>query len=243
MSTPPAYWLRNVRKAHDTGFVLDVPQLEIQSGDVLALLGPTGAGKSTLLRLLAGLDRPDSGSIELNATPFEASRLPLATRRRITMVSQRPLLLTGSVRMNVAYGLRLRKAENVEQRVESILQRLALDRIAAQSAATLSGGQTQLVALARALVLEPEVLLLDEPTAHFDPAHVALAEEVLREFCQRTRSTVVWATHNLFQAQRVSQRSMLLLDGKLVEIAPTEQVFDSPRDPRTADFVQGRMVY
>src|SRR5262249_54751712 len=107
----------------------------------------------------------------------------------------------------------------------------------------LSGGEVQLVALARALALEPEVLLLDEPTAHLDPARVALVEEVLGEYQRLRHSTLVWATHNLFQARRVAHRGALLLEGRLIECGPTQTFFEGPFDPRTAAFVQGQMVY
>jgi tungstate transport system ATP-binding protein len=93
------------------------------------------------------------------------------------------------------------------------------------------------------LAVEPDVLLLDEPTAHLDPARVALVEEVVGEFQRRRQATLVWATHNLFQARRVAHRVALLLDGRLVEVAPTQTFFEAPSDPRTAAFVQGKMVY
>jgi tungstate transport system ATP-binding protein len=243
MTDATLYRLQDLQKSHGSTFTLHVHQLDIRRGEVLGLLGPTGAGKSTLLQLLVGLETPTSGDIRFDGSPFISTDLPLPTRRRMTLLHQRPILLTGSVRLNVEYGLRLRGSQGRSRKVEGVLDRLGLTKIALQSAQTLSGGQVQLVALARALVIEPEVLLLDEPTAHLDPAHVALVEETLRELQQERRTTIVWATHNLFQARRVAVRAALLLNGQLAEVAPTGEFFTNPSNPRTADFVQGRMVY
>jgi len=198
-----------------------------------------------LLRLLAGLERPAGGDVCFHDAAWNGNHLPPAMRRRITMVHQRPHLLTGSVRWNVAYGLRIRRVAEptAKARVQSVLERLGMEGLADQSAQTLSGGQIQLVALARALVVEPEVLLLDEPTANLDPARVALVESVVHEMRQKATMTVAWATHNLFQARRVAKSVGLLWNGQLVEVAPAERFFQSPSDPRTRDFVEGRAVY
>lgn len=243
MTGDPLYQLRHVQKRHGSQFTLQVPHWDLARHEVLGLLGPTGAGKSTLLRLLAGLEEPTAGAMHFEATRFNARQLLLSTRRRITLVHQRPILLTGTVRFNVEYGLRLRGDRESTRKVDRVLDRLKLATLATQPAHTLSGGQAQLVALARALVIEPTVLLLDEPTAHLDPAHVALVEETINAFRKEHRTTIVWATHNLFQARRVAVRTMLLLNGQIVESADTEEFFNNPTDPRTADFVQGRMVY
>ena len=243
MTDETLYRLRDLQRSYGENFALLIRQLDVRRGEVLGLLGPTGSGKSTLLRLLAGLEQLTDGDISFDGSPFVSTDLPLTTRRRMTLVHQRPVLLTGSVRLNVEYGLRLRGIRDRARRVERVLDRLGLAKIASQSAQTLSGGQTQLVALARALVIEPDVLLLDEPTAHLDPAHVALVEETIRQFQQERHMTIVWATHNLFQARRVAVRTALLLNGQLVEAAPTEEFFTNLSDPRIADFVQGRMVY
>jgi tungstate transport system ATP-binding protein len=242
MTDDCVFRLADVQKRRGS-FGLHIGQLQVRRGEVLGLLGPTGAGKSTLLELLAGLIRVDQGDLSFEDVPLAAGDLALPTRRRTTLVHQRPLLLTGSVRLNVEYGLRLRRQSDRANKVNAALDRLRLTEFAAQSARTLSGGQTQLVALARALVIEPDVLLLDEPTAHLDPAHVALVEETVHELRQERQMTVVWATHNFFQARRVADRTALLLNGQLVEVARTEDFYGNPSDPRTADFVQGRMVY
>ncbi|MEX0718265.1 MAG: ATP-binding cassette domain-containing protein [Planctomycetaceae bacterium] len=244
MSEAPLFQLRDVRRQYGETLAVDVDEFAVRPGETLCLLGPTGAGKSTLLRLLAGIERPTSGEIRFREAAFDAETLPLVVRRRITLVFQRPALLTDTVRANVEYGLRVRHGRRqLRAAVDRVLERLGLSRFATQAAQTLSGGQIQLVALARALVLEPEVLLLDEPTAHLDPAHVALVERVIREEFRQRSVSIVWATHNLFQARRVAQRVALLLSGRLVESASTEDFFESPTDPRTKDFVDGKMIY
>ena len=243
MSTAIQYELRNVTKSRGEEYTLNIPQLDVLHGEVLGLLGPTGAGKSTLLSLLAALEETTSGLIRFEGSSDLSTKLALTTRRRIAMVHQNPLMLSGTVRYNIEYGLRLRKRRKYEERVNKMLGELELTKFAAQSARTLSGGQVQLVALARALVTEPDILLLDEPTAHLDPAHVGLAEQVIRRYREDHATTIVWATHNLFQTRRVADRAALLFNGELVEVGPTPQFFADPSDGRTADFLQGRIIY
>lgn len=243
MMNHSAYRLHHVSKRHSASFILRVEQLDIAAGEVFCLLGPTGAGKTTLLRLLSGIEPPTSGTITFEDCPLEGLMTPLSTLRQIVMVHQQPLLLTGTVRFNVEYGLRLRRVGASSSPVEAILERLGLAKLANQSARTLSGGQIQLVALARALVLESNVLLLDEPTGHLDPAHVAVVEEAVLEAQGQRGMTVVWTTYNLFQARRVGHQIGLFLNGSLVEVAPTRHFFENPSDERTAQFIQGKMVY
>jgi tungstate transport system ATP-binding protein len=243
MNNTPLVELRDITKSYDDNFRLDVAALEIPRNQVFCLLGPTGAGKSTLLRIIAALEQPTTGSVRLDGGVFSRTAA-LETRRRVAMVFQRPVLLNTTAQANVEYGLRVRgQLSDHAQRVANILDRLRLTKLASQAAHTLSGGQTQLVALARALVLEPELLILDEPSANLDPAHVALVEQVVADESAKQRMTVIWATHNLFQAQRVAQRAALMLDGQIIEEAAAEEFFDSPTDSRTADFVQGKMIY
>lgn len=236
------YRLRHVVRVVSPTFELRIPELAVPSGQVFALLGPTGSGKSTLLRMLAGFEPPSAGELSWRDGPLYDGSGALTARQTVTLVFQRPLAIRGSVRTNVEFGPRLRGIGDAAARAEEMLKRLNLLPLAGQSAASLSGGQLQLVALARALVLRPRVLLLDEPTSHLDPAHVALVErEVLNQ--QREQGmTVVWATHNLFQAKRVATQVALLLDGQLIENQPKEAFFNAPSDPRTRDFVAGRMV-
>lgn len=211
--------------------------------EVLCLLGPTGAGKSTLLRLLAALEPATSGQVALADAGPLSPEMPLAVRRPIVMVHQRPYLLSGTVRYNVEYGLRIRGVLDHVEKTRAIMDRLGIASLAHQSVRQLSGGQVQLVALARALAVDPLVLLLDEPTSNLDPARVAMVEDLVREVQRENRMTVVWTTHNLFQARRVASRIGLMWDGALIEVADKDSFFDSPVDPRTAEFIAGKVVY
>jgi tungstate transport system ATP-binding protein len=240
----PIYQLRVVAKEYSGRRVLSVERLDVRRGEIFALVGPSGAGKSTLLRLLNFLEPPTSGSIRFLGAEFSASRpVPLQLRRRVTTVFQRPTLLNRSVWANARYGLQLRGQHNAARRVEMALEQVGLTDLARQHARTLSGGEAQRVALARAMVLQPDVLLLDEPTANLDPYNVGLIEDIVRSLNRERGTSLVLVTHNVFQARRLAHRVALLLEGRIVEVADVESFFQSPRDPRTAAFVRGEMVY
>jgi len=238
------YLAENLRVTYGRRTVLRVDQLTVRAGDLLGVVGPSGAGKSTLLRILALLEPPTEGVLYFGGSS-EPVRWPppLDLRRRITMVFQRPLLLSDSVFGNAAYGLRARGADNVRPRVQQALDMVGLAHMAHAAAHTLSGGELQRVALARAIVLEPEVLLLDEPTANLDPYNVSVIEGALKRLRRHNHTTIVLVTHNVFQARRLADRVMFLLDGECVETADAETFFESPKDPRTRAFVRGEMVY
>jgi tungstate transport system ATP-binding protein len=235
------YCLEGLRKSYDGRDVVDLERLEVRQGEVLALVGPSGTGKSTLLRLLNFIESPTAGTIAYRNRCYRDHRVPIAVRREITTVFQRPVLVRGSVRRNVAYGLRLRGRRD-DRRVAQMLTHVGLDALAKSPAQRLSGGEMQRVALARALVVQPTVLLLDEPTANLDPYNVALIEDIVRRENRESGTTVVLVTHNVFQAKRLATRVGLMLSGRLIEIGSTAQFFDSPADSRTAAFVRGEMI-
>ncbi len=240
----PLFHLSGVTRRYGKRTFLAVDDLTIRRGEALAVVGPSGAGKSTLLRLLNFLEPATSGEICFDGQPVVGGdAAPLAVLRRITTVFQRPVLLKRSVEANVAFGLGLRGRRDSAELVRIILEEVGLSHLAGEAARSLSGGEAQRMALARALVLRPDVLLLDEPTANLDPANVALIEGIVARLNREQKMTVVFVTHNLFQARRMGQRVALLLDGQLMEVADTESFFENPKDPRTEAFVRGEMIY
>lgn len=240
----PVYRLESVSQRYGDRQVLDVPLLEVRRGEFLAIVGPSGAGKSTLLRLLNFLEPPATGRIEFQGRPFDAwSPVPIELRRQVTTVFQRPALLSTSVVDNVLFGLKLRGTRRARDAADAALERLGLAHLAHKQARTLSGGEMQRVALARAMVIEPRVLLLDEATANLDPRNVRLIEQAIADMHRRLGTTIVLVTHNLFQARRLALRVALMLEGRIVEIADVDAFFEAPRDPRTAAFVRGEMIY
>jgi tungstate transport system ATP-binding protein len=239
--TDALYRLESVRHRYGDRLVLQIDQLEVMRGETLCVIGPSGAGKSTLLRLLQFLERPASGRIVYEGVPTDEG-VPLETRRQVTSVFQRPIVLDRSVRANLTYGLRVRRVRHNRCEVDRLLEALGLDRLAATPARTLSGGEIQRVAFGRALAFNPKVLLFDEPTANLDPRNVRLVEDLIRER-QAHGTTIVLATHQIFQARRLADRTALLLDGQIVEVAATATLLDAPRDPRTRAFLTGDMVY
>jgi tungstate transport system ATP-binding protein len=244
MNTPSCYRVESLTKIYNGRAVLSLDGLEIRRGEILAIVGPSGSGKSTLLRLLNFLEPPTSGTILFQEEPINAGRAaPLPMRRRVTTVAQRPVLLNRSVWANVEFGLKLRRQRKGNAKVTAALAQVGLAHLSKQPARTLSGGEAQRVALARAMVIEPAVLLLDEPTANLDPYNVGVIEETVQELNRTQGVTVVLVTHNVFQARRLAHRVGLMLDGRIIEVAPTETFFEAPRDPRTAAFVRGEMVY
>lgn len=238
------YTLEGLGKSYEGRCVLRIDRLAVYAGEILGIVGPSGAGKSTLLRLLNFLEPPTAGCVQFAGNRYNGrGEVPIEVRRRVTTVFQRPILLDRSVRDNVRYGLRLRGKSDSASSVEAVLEKVGIADLAEQKARRLSGGEAQRVALARAMVLEPEVMLLDEPTANLDPYNVSLMESIIRRLNDRQQMTIILVTHNIFQARRLADRVLFLLDGAAVEVAETEAFFAAPSDERTKAFVNGEMVY
>jgi len=217
--------------------VLQVDELDVQNGEVLAVVGPNGAGKSTLLLALARLIRAERGRILFNGQQVQAES-DTAHRRRLALVLQDALLFDLSVYENVAIGLRFRKVgkKKIEPRVNTWLERLGIAHLRDRRASQISGGEAQRVSLARALVLEPELLLLDEPFAALDPPTRIRLLDDLRAILPKTGTTVIFITHNLDEAQRLAGRMAIFLDGKIRQLGTPEEILAAPADAQVAAF-------
>jgi phosphate transport system ATP-binding protein len=251
VESPLRMQIRNVDFYYGKLHALHSISLQVTANRVTALIGPSGCGKSTLIRTFNRMHETVRGTrivgeILLDGEDIFAQDVT-SLRRRIGMVFQRPNPFPKSIFENVAYGLRINGLPaashgHLSEAVEHSLRRAALwDEVKDQlhkSAYALSGGQQQRLCIARALAVDPEVLLLDEPCSALDPVNTAKIEELL--FHLKQNCTLVIVTHNMQQAARVSDTTAFLLNGELIEFRPTPQLFTTPSDPRTEAYITGR---
>lgn len=212
------YELKNITRLFKDQKVLEIPDLSIPGGEITAFVGPNGAGKSTLLSLIAFLQRPEIGSIRFQGRKVRYDRNHLRDiRLKVTLVHQHPFVFRGSVFSNVTYGLRVRGVSHTEweSRAEEALERVGLDGFEGRHARSLSGGEMQRLALARAVILKPLVLLLDEPTAHVDSSRTASIESLIKQLHKELDLTVVLATHDMNQASNLTGRIVSLESGHI----------------------------
>jgi len=217
--------------------ILDQVSLEFSAGAVNAILGANGAGKSTLLRLLGLLDKPRRGEIYYDGFSLSVlrRRQRTALRRRIGFVFQTPLLLSGTVEANLLYGPRLRGVRPAGPALEQVLAVTGLQGKRTQNAQQLSGGEKQRLQLARVMLLDPELYLLDEPTANLDPLSVKNIENAIIRLA-RAGKTIILATHNLVQARLLDARVAFLKAGRLVQAGPAADVLNRPLSLDIAEF-------
>lgn len=241
----PLLSVSNLFHCYQDQLVLDIASLEVRQEEILAIIGPSGAGKSTLLRLVSGLEKPVRGEINLDGALVGPENSRLDIRRQIAMVFQKPAVFNASVHDNVAYGLLVRgaKKNTIDAQVDEALDFVGLLAKKRQNAKTLSGGEMQRVSMAMALITNPKLFLLDEPTANLDPTNVAICEELVLTAARRYKMTIILVTHNMFQAKRLADQTVLLLDGVIIEKGATETLFSKPKDKRTCDFIHGEMIY
>jgi tungstate transport system ATP-binding protein len=232
--------LKNVEKSYGSIKALEDINLEVVGGKTVTLIGVNGAGKTTLLRVIAGLVERDSGSILLDGKDISGKKL----RQIATLVFQKTVMFNRSVFSNLAYGLKIRgkKEDEIKEGIARELHAVGLRNFEKRKARKTSGGEQQRIALARAFLLNPRILLLDEPTANLDPNSATIIEKAIMS---RTndKSIVILATHNLSQAKRLANEVVHIYEGKVVEIAGPEEFFTNPRSEITRKFINGELEY
>jgi len=217
MNKVPAYSIRSLIQVYDGKTVLDIPQLDIPSGQVCGVVGPNGSGKTALLSILALLRNPVSGAVLLNGNETGAGQRRRLLGRDVTLIHQNPVLFSTTVKKNVSYGLRALglPGTEIKARVQAALECWDLVRLEERQARKLSGGEAQRVVLARGLALESPIILLDEPANSLDEAFRPLLIEVLSR-ANRTRSaTIVIATHELSFLSSIADRILWLEQGRI----------------------------
>lgn len=239
MHASPLLRAQNLCVVANSRTLLSVPLLEINRGEVLAIIGPNGAGKSTLLQALACLREPTSGVLQFDEQTVNLHRPPLTFRRRLAVVFQEPLLFDTTVYENVASGLKLRGVARAaaHERVRRWLEQLSITQLGQRQARTLSGGEAQRTSLARALALDPELLLLDEPFSALDPLTRESLLETFHRLQRQTRVTTLFVTHDRLEALRLGDRVAVMDEGCIVQIGAPEEVFGQPISEKVASFV------
>ncbi len=239
----PLIRLKEIVKRYGEILALNRLNLEVNRGEILAVLGPNGAGKTTLLKIIAGIEEPTSGEIYYNDSIINKG-FSSFIRQRCTMVFQRTIVFNTTVYNNIAYGLKIRRRSKAEidKRVHEALRIVKLEGYEKRNAKKLSGGEQQRVSIARALVLEPEILLLDEPTANLDPRTTSIIEEVIRYVNRELETTVLIATHNIFQVGNVADRAAFMLNGRVIESGPLKDLLNKP-SLKIADFTRLENVF
>lgn len=216
--------VRNLKKVYNSKIVLDINNLNFQEGRIYAIVGPNGSGKTTLLNILNLLEKPDEGQIFFYDKEIsnKSNSDTLGIRRRMTLVNQDSFLFHSTVYNNIAYGLKIRSIPSKVQksRIRSALNIVGLSGFKDRKADQLSGGEAQRVVIARALVIKPEVLFLDEPTANIDQKHIDVVERIIKKIKKEIKTTVIFTTHDLSQAYRLADEVISLLDGKIIKQVP-----------------------
>jgi len=216
--------IRNLKKNYSNRTILNIDYLDFQESKIYAIVGPNGSGKTTLLKILNLLERPDEGQIFFYGKEIfnKSYSETLKIRRKMTLVDQDPFLFHSTVYDNIAYGLKIRSIPSIVQRkkVKNALGMIGLLGFENRRANQLSDGEAKRMAIARALVIEPEVFFLDEPTASIDQRHQDVVERIIRNIQNEVKTTVIFTTHDLSQAYRLADEVVSILEGKIIKQVP-----------------------
>lgn len=233
--------LEEIEKIFDGTKVLDSVSIDVDMGRILTIVGVNGSGKTTLLRILAGLERQSRGIIRIDNNIMDKEKL----RRFSTMVFQKTTVFNMSVYDNVAFGLKVRgvKKEVIEEQISHALSTVRLNNFRKRKAKKISGGEQKRVSLARAFILHPQILLLDEPTSNLDPANAIIIENVIQKMRKKGDCIIILATHNLHQAKRLSDIITHIHSGKIMETANPIDFFAHPSNEITKKFINGELQF
>ncbi|MBT9151427.1 MAG: Sulfate/thiosulfate import ATP-binding protein CysA [candidate division WS2 bacterium] len=229
----------NLGKKIQERWILKDINLKVERGKISAIFGPTGAGKTTLLRIIGLLDKPTAGLVTINDLEVKPGIDNSLLRRKISMVLQKPVVFNSSVWENVAYGLRIRglSYDLIKERVDTILNNFGLEKYAWLNARKLSGGEMQKVALARAMVVKPEILILDEPTANLDIKTSGEVEEKIKDYVYSGKGTIIMSTHDLQQGQRLADHISVMHNGTITQYGDKGEIFYHPQTIEVARFI------
>lgn len=224
--------LQNVKVVANKQTLLKIADFSLEQGDVVGVIGPNGAGKSTLLNILSFLQAPTEGEVYYKGEVMNADQLPLEIRRKFAVALQQSLLFDTNVFSNVAIGLKLRKVskKEISERVTYWLEKFNISHLAKKNAHSLSGGEAQRVNLARALILEPEVLYLDEPFSALDfPTKADLIQD-LKVILQGTNTTTFFVSHDLLEIKHLTKNLLVIIDGEIKQFGETKVVIHEPNE-------------
>lgn len=215
-------------------FALEELSLKIEPGEYFVILGPTGAGKTLLLELIAGFHSPDSGKIRIDG--IDVTYLPPEKHDLAFVYQDYSLFPHMSVKKNIEFGMRMKKIKS-QEKLPGIAKDLKITHLLERHPLTLSGGEQQRVSLARALVTDPKILLLDEPLSALDPRTQESARELLSTIHKKKKLTVIHITHDQTEARIMADRIAIIMDGKLMQVGTPEEIFENPVDSRVASFI------
>lgn len=232
--------LEGIEKNYKNVKAVDSVNFETEGSKIIVLIGVNGAGKSTLLRIIGGLEKQDQGKIFVNNETITVWEL----RQIATLVFQRTAMFSRSVYDNLAYGLKIRgkKDYEIREQITEALRNIGLKNFEKRKAKKTSGGEQQRIALARAFLLDPKILLLDEPTANLDPNNAIIIEKAIMKRREKEHVIVI-ATHNLSQARRLGDEIVHLHAGKIVERSTPDEFFDNPKSELTRKFINGELEF
>ncbi|MCR3954812.1 MAG: ATP-binding cassette domain-containing protein [Gudongella sp.] len=229
----------SLTKRYNNKSVLDIPEMIFDEGCLWGILGPNGSGKTTLVRIVAGLLDSCSGSVLYQGDEYSDS-----IKKAMTLVFQRPYLIRSTVYENIAYPLRIRGVSEQEilARVNELIESFNIQSIRDQKAWTLSGGEAQKVALARAIVFKPRILILDEPTSNIDPESIMLLEEKILDYYRKEKPTILMVTHNIQQAKRLCNRIAFMNEGQIIDSGVPAEIFGSGAMPKIKEFIKKGLI-